>query len=222
MSTSLQAAPSPPRPPTAPVAAGSLEAHAQGREVRLLWRQLPTDTCPHCARRSGAVTSRVHSAGRLKSPKAFAATALLSSSLVISLIPAFPLLVSFVRHNERAVPFDVRLCHECDRALRLGNRLTRLGYQVSGALPLGVFFGGGLLAVLRDTPLSLAAFALAELTALVVATLGVVFIRRQRRRCLPFVRDFDGRVWRVELPAAWRQVLTTEAAASIDSDEAEA
>lgn len=198
-------------------AAGSVTAF-EPSEARLLSKHLPTDTCPHCARRSGEVSTVVRSAGTLKNPGRLVAVALLSSLAVISLVAAFPLLLMYVRHNERAVPLEVRVCHACDARLRREHKRTLLGYRVAGALPPVALFGLAAFAASFPFAEPIVPIILGESALLALATVGVMFIRRRQRRRLPFVTGFDGKAWTVELPASWRSVLSGEAARLLDGE----
>ena len=159
----------------------------------------------------------MRSAGRLKNPWIFTAVALLGASLGITLIPTFPLLLLYVRHNERAVPLEVRLCRACEQELHVTERRTRRAYLAASALPPAVFLAFGLASLFGGPPASLQAFLAAELSSLVVATLGIVAVRRRERRERPYVLDFDGTAWRVELPATWAEALRSDAPDAIAS-----
>lgn len=210
----------PPSATTTSAAGGTLGERLASREVRLLAKRVHTTTCPHCARRSGEVSAVVRTAGRLRNPSRFAAVAVLSSLAVISLIASFPLLLLLMWHQERALPLEVRLCRECEERLRRAEQLTRIAYCVAGALPLVTFIAVAVVADVYALRLQILPFAALELTVLVAAVVAVVVIRRLRRRTLPFVSDFDGSAWRIELPAAWDAVLSTEAAALLDDNGA--
>lgn len=205
-------------PATLTSAAASSLTRLEPSEARLLSKHIPTDTCPHCARRSGEVTAIVRSAGTLKHPGRLIAITLLSSLVVVSLIPAFPLLLMYVWHNERGVPLEVRVCRECDARLRREHKRALLGYRIAGALPVLGLFGVGAVGALFPSVQPIVALALGEAALLAIATVGVALIRRRQRRRLPFVTDFDGKAWTVQLPASWRTVLEAEAPRLLDGE----
>lgn len=194
-----------------PVAAGPRVPMGSG-ELCLLAKKLPTTTCPHCARREGEVPASVRAGGRLRRPGRLVAMTLLSSVFLISIIPCFPLLLLWAWHDESSVGLEVHLCRRCAGRLQWGDRLTRYAYYAVGLLPVVGFMGGAVYASASDRFFSLVEFLALELTLFAISLVGVAVLRRERRRRLPWVLDFDGHVWRTKLPAAWHTVLVDEAA----------
>lgn len=193
-----------------PVAAGPRVPMGSG-ELRLLAKELPTTTCPHCARRGGELSASVRAGGRLRRPGRLVAMTLLSSVFLISIIPCFPLLLLWAWHDERSVALGVHLCRRCAGRLQWGDRLTRYAYYAVGLLPVVGFMGGAVYASVSGRFFSLVEFLALELTLFAISLVGVAVLRRERRRRLPWVLDFDGHVWRIKLPAAWHTVLVDEA-----------